>query len=75
MKAFATAAFSVAAIAALITGADATTCDQAVYKCKTEANRQTDGVARCEAAGEQCKKSGGDWVSPFTGKRFKLSTH
>ena len=53
MKAFATAAFSVAAIAALITGADATTCDQAVYKCKTEANRQTDGVARCEAAGEQ----------------------
>ncbi len=50
----------------------ATTCDQAVYKCKTEGNHKSENVAKCEAAGDHCKKTG-DWIGPVTGKTFKLS--
>ncbi|MBI3700686.1 MAG: hypothetical protein HY242_09630 [Afipia sp.] len=72
MKAFALIALSSGFLALWATPSSATTCAQAVYACKTEANRHADGVARCDAAGEQCKKTG-EWVGPFTGKTFKAS--
>ncbi|MBN8981849.1 MAG: hypothetical protein J0I29_11335 [Rhizobiales bacterium] len=72
MRSFAIAVVSCTALVAGLSLANATTCEQAVYKCKTEANRQTDGVARCDAAGAECKKTG-QWTGPFTGKTYKIS--
>jgi len=73
MRTFALIAISSAVLAAGAGPSHATTCDQAVYKCKTEANRQLDAIAKCEAAGDHCKKTGGEWIGPVTGKHFQLT--
>ena len=72
MRGFAVAAVAALALVGGVTCASAVTCDQVVYQCKTEANRHADGVARCDAAGAECKKTG-QWTGPFTGKSFKVS--
>jgi hypothetical protein len=60
-------------IAAGVSPAVATTCDQAVAKCQIEGANKDKIVEKCQAAGASCHKTG-RFVGPITGRSWKNIT-
>jgi uncharacterized membrane protein len=66
-------AFAVAfsfSVAAGVSPAVATTCDEAVAQCQIEGATKDKIVQKCQAAGAACHKTG-RFVGPITGRSWK----
>ncbi len=57
-------------LALAIVPANATTCTQAVAKCRAEGAAKPDIDAKCQAAGAVCMKTG-TFVGPILGRVWK----
>lgn len=60
----------IALLVTLSSAANATTCTQAIGRCKQEGAQKPNIERKCEAAGSACMKNG-VFVGPITGKVWK----
>jgi hypothetical protein len=64
------ATFLSLALLLLAAPASATTCSQAVARCVSDGSNQPNIASKCQAAGDECKKSG-TFLGPVSGKTWK----